>query len=261
LLTPGLALAAAPSPTAKKTEKEAKKACSIGAFETGVELLADLFISSGDPVYIFNQGRCYQENSRPEQAVSRFREYLRKIPDSDIEGRAQAERHIAECQADISRHQPAPVAAVLPQTPKAEVPAPAPAAPAEVIVAQPATPKPPQDSGSSLRTAGVITATLGVVTLGTGLALTLKARSIANDMEAASERPPEQGYGRYQESEESRRSTYATLGYVAYGVGAAAVIGGAVVYWIGQSNSEAGTLALAPVFSAQSAVFVLSGAF
>ena len=43
---------------------EAKTACVAGDVPKGVRLLAELYTASGDPIWIFNQGRCYQQNDQ-----------------------------------------------------------------------------------------------------------------------------------------------------------------------------------------------------
>ena len=40
-------------------EKAAKKACITGDYRKGVEILADLYVESNDPTYVYNQGRCF----------------------------------------------------------------------------------------------------------------------------------------------------------------------------------------------------------
>jgi hypothetical protein len=59
-------------------EKAAKKACLTGDPAKGVEILADLFIETNDLAFIFNQGRCFEQNLRYEDAIGRFREFLIK---------------------------------------------------------------------------------------------------------------------------------------------------------------------------------------
>ena len=92
-------LAATPALAAGKQSREhaARRACLSGDVNTGVTILSDLFIDTKDPTYIFNQGRCFEQNHRYEDAVSRFEEYLR-VPEGhlDADDRAAAEKHIAE---------------------------------------------------------------------------------------------------------------------------------------------------------------------
>jgi tetratricopeptide (TPR) repeat protein len=98
-------------------EKAAKKACATGDFAKGVDLLADLFVDTNDFSWVYNQGRCYQQNNRWEQAISRFREYLRKAKDISESDRAETERQIADCELSLgktSQVAPPPVAATLP---------------------------------------------------------------------------------------------------------------------------------------------------
>jgi hypothetical protein len=84
-----IALAAVPAFAASKQaskqaqERTARKACLGGDYNRGVNILADLFVTTKDPTYIFNQGRCFEQNHRYEDAISRFEEYLR-VPDAKL---------------------------------------------------------------------------------------------------------------------------------------------------------------------------------
>ena len=81
------ALAKDKSVTRDAREKVARKACITGDFRKGVDILADLFIETRDYTYVFNQGRCFQQHHRWEEALDRFDEYLRKatgIPSDEV---------------------------------------------------------------------------------------------------------------------------------------------------------------------------------
>jgi len=115
-------------------ERAARKACLSGNYVKGVDLLSDLLIDTNDVNYIFNQARCFEQNSRYTEAAGRFREYLRKASGLSPEDKADTEKHIADCQALIEpKPTPEPVRVV--STPKSGVapvdptPAATPAAP------------------------------------------------------------------------------------------------------------------------------------
>jgi hypothetical protein len=72
-------------------EKAAKKACAAGDYKEGVEILAGLYVDTDDPTYVYNQGRCYQQNHQWRSAVDRFREYLRKRPKARAAEKADVE--------------------------------------------------------------------------------------------------------------------------------------------------------------------------
>jgi hypothetical protein len=93
----------------KNQENAARAACLMGNYQKGSEILVRLFIQTRDPVYLFNQGRCYQQNHRWAEALDRFREYLRKAPDLDDRAKEDTRKHIAECEAHL------PKGAVIPQ--------------------------------------------------------------------------------------------------------------------------------------------------
>ena len=84
-------------------ERAAKKACLNGEPAKGVELLTDLYVDSNDPTYIFNQGRCFEQNDRCEDAIVRFREHLRKTIGGSERDRADAEKHIADCEILLAK--------------------------------------------------------------------------------------------------------------------------------------------------------------
>ena len=84
-------------------ERVARTACLAGDFAKGVTILSELFVATEDPVYIFNQGRCFEQNHRYEDALARFQEYLRvgkKLSKSDKTG---AQKHIADCQSLLAK--------------------------------------------------------------------------------------------------------------------------------------------------------------
>ena len=84
-------------------EKQAKKACLSGDYVKGVSILADLFVDTGDPNYLYNQGRCYEQNVRYVEAAERFKEYLRKVQSLSPADRADTEKHIADCEAAAAK--------------------------------------------------------------------------------------------------------------------------------------------------------------
>jgi hypothetical protein len=238
-------------------ERAAKKACLTGDTAKGVELLADLFIDFGNLTYVFNQGRCFEQNRRYEDAIARFREYLVKGENLSDEERADAEKHIAVCQTYLGQRQatpstPAPAAAEPPTAPTPV--APVTPQPGLSVSEQPEPPAATRTQGGGLRIAGAATASLGLAAVVAGVALTFKVNSMSADLESP--------YN-YSRSTESTRVGYKTLAWVSYGVGAACIAGGALMYYVGwrtQHNSRV-DLALVPTIELAGAGAVLTGGF
>jgi hypothetical protein len=86
--------------------REAKAACAAGDVQRGIALLADLYAETNDMAWVFNQGRCYQQNGQLESAINRFREYLRRPARTTPEMRDEAEAFIVELEAQL-RDRPA----------------------------------------------------------------------------------------------------------------------------------------------------------
>jgi hypothetical protein len=85
-------------------ERAAKTACLAGDYAKGVALLAELYVSTGEAIYLFNQGRCFQQNGKYEEAIVRFREYQRKNADAGRAPDALAEKHIADCREQLAQN-------------------------------------------------------------------------------------------------------------------------------------------------------------
>ena len=230
-------------------EKAAKKACATGDFVKGVDILADLFVDTNDLSYVYNQGRCYQQNNRWEQAISRFREYLRKVKDISESDRAETDRQIADCELSLGKTvqvAPPPVAAI-PPVPVVPPETPAPNPGISNVSSKP-EPSPSDGSrGKSLRVAGIISAAVGVAAIGTGVGLALKANSLsATD---------------YSRSREDERASLKTWSMVGYGVGAAAIVTGVVLYIVGWPSEQSSSVALLPVVASDGASVLLNGRF
>jgi hypothetical protein len=91
---------AAPAFGAEKDPRvfQAQKDCLSGKTDSGVALLAELYAENHDPNYIYNQARCYEQAARPEDALNRFREYLRVAKKLPAAEKADVEKHMEECR-------------------------------------------------------------------------------------------------------------------------------------------------------------------
>jgi hypothetical protein len=232
-------------------EKVAKKACAMGDAQKGADILTDLLVEFNEPTYIYNQGRCYQQNNLFSQAISRFREYLRKAKDIAESDRTETERQIADCEQSLAKATPA-------MPPPAYEPSPTPAThmeteaqPTGLVAAKaPSNPEPSPPAtgqGKGLRVAGSIVAAVGVATVGAGVGLALKSQSLSTKD--------------YSQSREDQRASLRTWGLVSYGVGAAAIITGAILYVVGWPSDPSTGVALLPVAAPDGASILLRGRF
>jgi hypothetical protein len=257
-------------------ERVARKACLTGDATKGVEILADLFIDTDDATYIYNQGRCLEQNNRYEDAIGKFREYLRKAARASADEKADAEKHIADCQALLGKKEAEPVqrapesrpvATPLPEPPR-PVAAPVPESPsptATAVVGPGAVPPPltgvepaaalgehamaapSAAGGAGLRVGGIVVMSVGAAALIGGVITNLKYNSMVGDMQHG-----------YDPKTDDSSKTYQTLSIAGYGVGAACLAGGAILYYLGW---RAGHVSLAPVAAAGGGGAVVTGAF
>ncbi|HEX7508530.1 MAG TPA: hypothetical protein VF550_17280 [Polyangia bacterium] len=216
-------LAAPVADAASKDNRKrvAKTACLAGDYSKGVALLAELYVETNDPMFIFNQGRCFEQNGLYEDAVTRFREYQRKLADAARAPDPEADKHVAECydmlekqkastfssgQGTItatsaeanttpSKGEVTPAAAKAPlrvTPPEPAYPpagaldttpaqAPRPAAPVTVPAGRGSSPPPEETSMPVQKALGYGAGFLGILGLGTGLAAFLLAQSYIQD--------------------------------------------------------------------------------
>jgi hypothetical protein len=262
LLSAGPALAAkkpspeTPAPSLQAREKAARKACLAGDFAKGVDILADLFVETRDANHLYNQGRCFEQNRHYEDAIARFQEYLgaagAKLTSEEKEA---AEQHMRSSKESLAQErggaslQPAPQAVTAPPPPVAAASEPA----GSPVIVQSAAPPVSNSDGRGLRIGGIVAASAGVAAVGTAVVLNLKANSMVDDMYSTLD-----GY-----SKESERKNYETGAWIGYGVGAACVVTGVVLYTLGHRAKSRSTsnVALVPSMGFHHAGASLLGAF
>lgn len=158
--------------------------------------------------------------------------------------KADTEKHIAACQSYLAGQ----AAVAQPPTPaeaaKATTPIAAPVAiqpaPAPPMVFSASQSIPARDSGSGLRTAGVIAASVGGAALLAGVELNLKVNSMTSDLEQPNS---------YNRGTDSTRKDYKTMGWIGYSVGAACVASGAVLYFLGWNKGRESSSSVSSTFS------------
>jgi tetratricopeptide (TPR) repeat protein len=247
-----LALLLASTALAAKESKEsaaskARKACLTGDYQSGLAILSDLFVKTKEPIWIFNQGRCFEQNGKYEEAISRFEEYLRLSKGLNSADRDGAQDHLIECQSKLAK---TPAVTPPPEVAPPAVPPPPPEP--DVQISEPKPAPAPEQGGSGLRIAGITVGVIGAAALGGGLAFNLLANNMAKDLNKD---------GGYDRDKASTRSTYQTLTWVGYGVGGACLLGGALLYTFGRRDADASSVALLPSLAPGQAGMSLHGPF
>jgi tetratricopeptide (TPR) repeat protein len=283
----------------KKGSAAARKATQHykqGNYEEAATIFLQLSVDNPDmPVFVRNLGACYYYLRRPEPALSNLREYLHKKKDITPDDSAEVERWIAEMDqlrqrestttpaagpvpfaspaVPTARPSTAPVTpwppaagqavpAATPEMPPANtgVPgappqspggySPHPAPPAQGPPGAIAQVPPPAESGGSggRKVAAWVLGGVGVAALAAGGVFTGLALKDFSDIEK-----------KYDRGKESQGKTYATLQWVGYGVGGAAVVTAVILLATGRDAPK--SVALAPTVGPGIAGAVLSGSF
>jgi hypothetical protein len=192
-------------------ETEAKKACLANRPDRGIELLAELYAETNDATYIYNQGRCYQQNGRSADAVIRFREYLRKATGIAAGEKAEVERSIAELEDQQRKAQAAA------------------AAQSAAVITAPAPARDDHDAQRErrLRIGGIVSAAIGAAAIAGGAYMGYRAKQLSDEVSADARK------GMFSQSKYDDGERAETLQWVAYGVGVVAIVSGAALYVFG----------------------------
>jgi hypothetical protein len=242
--------ASGPRPAASSTiadrVTEARKACAAGRVDEGVEILAGIIGESGDLNALYNQARCYQLNGRTEQAITRFREYLRTAHDISGEEKARVEGFIKELDADLeakARREALARAALARAASAAPARPAAPSPPAAVALA----PRPVTRTSPALRIASLALGATGAVALVAGGYFSWKMARVSDDLESEWSLTSAQFKQRWDDGKR-----FELLARIGYGVGAAALVGSATCFVLSRraAERERGRLALAPLLVA-----------
>ncbi len=227
----------------------ARTACLAGDYAQGVATLAELFVATKDPTFIYNQGRCFEQNRRYEDAIARFQEYLRAGKNLSSDDKADTQKQIEDCRKLLASERADTAATPQPpsQTPTESQARHSSFAPT-VRQNRPRT----HGGSRSLRVAGISTASVGGAALLSGILFNLKSNSLAQDLKQTDG---------YSPDKESRRKTYRTLGWVGYGVGAACIAAGTVLYVLGMPSANHSSVALLPLAGPRLAGAVVKGEF
>jgi hypothetical protein len=223
-------------PAKKAKDRAARTACLSGNVQKGIDILSHLYVRTMDPIFLYNQGRCFEQNGRYEDAIPRFREYLLKAKRATVEEKSDAEKHIGDCQAAIRQksmpRQEAPVAArtevSLPPSPPPPQP-PAVSIPLSSSQSSTSPTAPAQDRGRGLRIAGIACGAVGLASTATAIYFYARARSYSERVANQEVRNP---------SDDAAGRDAEAMQWVFHSVGGAALATGAVLYALGWTQKD-----------------------
>jgi tetratricopeptide (TPR) repeat protein len=217
------------------------KAYTLGRFPEAIEEFEKAYELRSEPIFLYNIAQSHRQNDSPQQAAFFYRRYLEAEPQAknrpDIEKRIQEMEALANAKTEpaAAPGQVAPPVAqpVVPPFPVAPVqPQPAPMTQMQTL------PPPVSSTGSGLRIAGITVGAVGVAGVVTGIFLGLHANSLYDESTS----------GIYNDDKYQSSKTFRTMEWVSFGLGAAAVVTGGVLYYLGASAKPANPpVAIVPV--------------
>jgi tetratricopeptide (TPR) repeat protein len=219
-------------------------AYSLGHFSEAIEEFEKAYAATPNAAFLFNIAQSHRQSGNPQRAVFFYRRYLEAEPQA--KNRPDVERRIKDLEAQIeaAQEQKEQAAVAPPPVVRAEPAVVSPAAEKDMRESSPPPAITLQESSTlsprasrRLRVAGIATAGAGVAVIGAGVFFYLQARSLHQDAYS----------GTFDSSKHDSSSTYLTLSRASFGVGSAAILAGAALYYVGyRARPAAGTVAVVP---------------
>ena len=271
LALPAGALAADNPATAQARQhyQKAQNAYDLGRWDEAIVEYEAAYSLRPDPTFLFNMAQACRRKGDTQRALDLYRNYLVKAPDTpqraDVEDKIRVlKKQLEEEQGAHKTPESVPSLPVVP-APAADSPAaaaataPAAAAPSSASpTSTPATaavdptapsatsspagelvassPLMPSSEGRALRITGITLGAIGAAAIVGGVLMGARAKSLADELTSAANNP---AGGTFNRAKYDSGKTAETLQWVGYGVGAAALIGGSVLYWLGLPKGSA----------------------
>jgi tetratricopeptide (TPR) repeat protein len=283
---------AAPAAAAdgKKAEAEVhyeqgKAYYKAGAFDLAIQEFLAGYKLDPRPGVLFNIARGYEELKDKPHAIEYYKKYVDQGAGAAASTEARArmvvlERQIKEdeerkkaeeAERERQRQQALNPPPAMPAPEETKAPAAPPAAPAptasgstgpEGAVAVSATPAASPETARTLKIAGIAAGGAGVVLAGVGGFFAWRASSLKSDINADIAKNQ---YTKDDLAKDGDMKTANTLAVISFIAGGAALAGGAVLYYLGWSqtpqSSGGATAMLSPGVTANSAGLLLTGRF
>jgi tetratricopeptide (TPR) repeat protein len=222
---------------------------NLGHFAEAIAEFEKAYQEDPAPILLFNIAQAHRQSGNAERAIFFYRRFLEGKPDAP--NKADVQKRIAELEEIVRRqneskaqppsqvessdstHAAGPPAPAMPPPtltvdPSAQPPVVTPiSAPASGIATSP-QPAPASSPGKALRVAGIATASAGAASVVLGIVFSAKASSASDDVTKAKVFDP---------GADSSGQTAATMQWVFYGIGAAALGAGGVLYYLGMRDA------------------------
>ncbi|MGE0868358.1 MAG: tol-pal system YbgF family protein [Kofleriaceae bacterium] len=243
---------------AEAAYREGRRLYDLREFAQAIEKFKEAYRLRGDAAALFNIAQSYRLLGDCPNAHAYYTTFARNYPKERPEIVQQFIAELSPCA------KPSAAAPSAPAAPKPAPPSPSrqPATPPTVATAAPASSQPapspravalsssarePGSPGRTLRISGIAVTGLGAVAVGAGIYFGFAARSKSKDLNSSSVWDP----ALQRDAKAADRNAKIT-----FAVGGAALIGGAVLYYLGhRARHERSSIALIPTIDGASVVW------
>ena len=228
--------------TARDHYIKGTRAYELGLYDEAIAEYMAAYKSKDDPALLFNLGQAHRLAGHAAEALRFYKTYLSKLPEAanraDVESKLRELKDLVDKQRQAQAEPPAVPGASNPASSGTVAPGPPAVAPvptdvgvggnqaASAVVEE--APLERVSLGRGKKLAGIVTAAGGLALVGTGIAFGVLAKQAGDQLTQL-----DQSRGVFDPSKESAGRRDQVLEGVFIGVGAAAVVTGAILYVVG----------------------------
>lgn len=225
-----------PSDPAELALQEGRRLYDLREFAKAIEKFKEAYRLRNDAASLFNIAQSYRLMDNCPQAYTYYRTFQRNFPTERAEVVAKFIAELEPCK------DPKPVEPTGPTTTPSEPITPTGPSTTPVSVKPPPTETPrvvdePTAPGRTLRISGIAVGGVGVAALATGVVFGLRARGYSRDVNAAEEWDPALDASAKRADRNAK---------ILMPLGGVAIIGGAVLYYLGYRAQQSSQVAILP---------------
>jgi tetratricopeptide (TPR) repeat protein len=218
----GTSAAAQPKDPGEAAFQEGRKAYDLQEWDKAIEKFKEAYRIRSDGASLFNIAQSYRLKGDCVEAIGFYKTFKRNFPNApNLAAVEDLIKELEPCEKERTTQKTTPT----PEQPP----------PAQPPVVQPKPEPRTEDRGKGKRMTGLVVAGSGALLVGTGVAFGVMAKGKSDDVSSGGD---PQSPTEFDKSLEDSGKRFDLMAKISWGVGGAAIVGGVVLYLLGNGERD-----------------------